>query len=153
MKTPPYRENRQPVSDGQKQAAFASDVRELLECFNPGAKVDVVRLAVQHKRRNRFHTNPLSFRDTEFLLTEVYDLDLEPLGIESGNDIVFCGDADRTSGMIEYGFCFHVVLCLCAASLRCGAWRILRETPSRERGHNLESGHHKVPGFDLRDPA
>ena len=81
---------------------------ELLQDVQAGAKINVIRLTVQHEGGDGFDARALSFGHPLLGLPEVDDLHLEARGIECGGEVLFSGHTDGTTGVIELGFSFHV---------------------------------------------
>jgi hypothetical protein len=81
---------------------------ELLQDLQARAKIDVIRLPVQHQGGNGFNAGPLRFGHPLFGLTKVDNLDIVARGIKCGGKVLFGGNTHRTTGVIELGFGFHV---------------------------------------------
>ena len=79
----------------------------LFQRFDARAEVDVVGVSGQHEGGHGFHASLFRFGYAVVVFAKMNDLDVKPRGVERGGDILFCGDADRASRMIEYGFGFH----------------------------------------------
>jgi hypothetical protein len=80
----------------------------LLQDLQARAKIDVIRLPIQHQGGNGFNAGSLSFSHPLLVLTEVNDFDIEARRIQCGGEVLFGGHADGTTGVIELGFGFHV---------------------------------------------
>ena len=140
--------SRRPASSYEKRAAPVFHASKLLQSFDSCAEVDVIRLSFEHEGWNGCYSCPFSFGDAVYLLSEMHDFYLELLRIESRGDAMFGGDAHRTSGMIEYGFCFHYVGLFGYAPLHCDTSPASLRSPYEERGRNSVAGHHIVPVGD-----
>jgi hypothetical protein len=81
---------------------------ELLQDLQARAKIDVIRLPIQHEGGNGLNAGPLGFGHSLFGLAEMDELDIVARGIECGGKILFGGYANGTTGVIELGFGFHV---------------------------------------------
>jgi hypothetical protein len=86
---------------------------ELLQNIQAGAKIDVIRLTVQHEGRDRFDASALGFGHSLFGLAEMDDFHFEASGIQCCGKVLFGGHADGTTGVIELGFGFHVRCIFC----------------------------------------
>lgn len=93
---------------GVLNAAPCREAVLLLQYIQRRAEVDVIRLTRQHQRGYRLHASALGFAHAVFTLTQMDDFNIEARRVECGGDVLFCGNTHRTTGVIEYGFGFHV---------------------------------------------
>lgn len=116
----------------------------LFQVFNASAEVDVVGEAVQYEGGHGFHAGFLGFGYARFARTEVDDFDVVAFWIKGGGDILFGGDADRATGVIEDSFRFHGLFSfVCWLVIELGQASRKRNSPPE--GTIREGGYQKVP--------
>jgi hypothetical protein len=93
--------------EGERHSAGFS--RGLFQDIDAGTEVDVIGGTIENESWHGSHPGGFGFGDSAFLLAEVNDLHVKPLRVERGGNVLFGGDADRATRMIEYGFGFHDV--------------------------------------------
>lgn len=106
--------NRSPMQNGpQAERLWAFCLPQRLDA---SAEVDVVGLTVQHEGGHGFHTDLLGFGQARLALAEVNDFHIEAGAIDGCRDVLFSGNADRASSVIEDGFGFHGLMFLFVGS-------------------------------------
>ena len=66
--------------------------------------IDVERLTVEDKRRDRFHSRRFGFAEAILVFSQMYNLEVVAVWIEGLGDILLGRDANRATRMIEGGF-------------------------------------------------
>ena len=82
--------------------------RRLLQHAEVRPKIDVIGGTVDDECGHGFDSGGLGFGGAALGLAEMDDLDIEAARVERGGNVLFGGDADGATGVIECGFGFHV---------------------------------------------
>ncbi|EFE09692.1 hypothetical protein CIT292_06968 [Citrobacter youngae ATCC 29220] len=75
----------------------------LFQRFNGRAKIDMQHIAVDHQCRDGLHSRLFCFRNPARLLSQVNNINFN-IGGQMLKQRLFCGNANRATGMIKTGF-------------------------------------------------
>jgi len=94
---------------GAYEVRRAGDGVWLFQRAKGGAEVDVVGLAVEDEGGHRFDAGVFRFRQTRLLFPEVDDLYIIASFVQCGGKVLFSGNTDRASSVVEDSLVFHTV--------------------------------------------
>jgi hypothetical protein len=86
----------------------ARDGEELFQSTDVGTEVDVISRAIKDEGGHGFDACEFRLSDARFVISKVDNFDIVAVAIQRGDDVMFGGDADGASGVIEEGFGFHM---------------------------------------------
>jgi hypothetical protein len=84
--------------------------RRLSQRFDTGTEIDVESRAIHDKGRHGLDADGLGFLQARFVVAQMDDFEVVFRRVEGIGDVLFGGDANGATRVVENGFGFHVYL-------------------------------------------